>query len=498
MKRYTIILLLTAFLFTSCEGFLTQKPTQSTTTDMALNDYNGLAKAIVGAYGPLASTTWYGANLVLESEIRAGNAMNPIVSDFQSGRYQVPMQMNYNESSTSGLWTYVYYVTAAVNNVLSSIEEKGADHYITPDVTQADLDNLKAEALFLRALAHFDGLRVYAHSWSKKSVNPDGIPVILKTDATFQEKPARNTIEEVYTQVLSDLTTAETLISDDFKGAISGTSTKASVSKGAIQALLSRVYLYKQDWQKAADYATKVIESGEYTLWTAEEYPTVWGVDAAADGGEVIFEVYGNTSNDYDGYWEGPSHMTNPNGYADCAATFELVGLFEEGDVRGVTGIRGTDEGVAMFCTDPKGESQGQMWTMKYQGKGLGDAKSKPDVNNTIVIRLSEMYLNRAEAQVNGATVAGTSAVADINAIRENRGASPLTSVGQAAVALERRLELNFEGHLWFDLARTNSSVTYADERTVQSISADSHYWALPIPKREIEVNENIKQNPGY
>ena len=132
---------------------------------------------------------------------------------------------------------------------------------------------------------------------------------------------------------------------------------------------------------------------------------------------------------------------------------------------------------------------------MKYQGKGKGDAVSTPDVSNVIVIRLSEMYLIRAEASANGA---GNTAVSDLNAIRSNRGASLLSSAGSAAVALERRLELNFEGHTWFDLARTTATLNYSDGVVTRNLTSSSKEWALPIPKRETDVNENLEQNPGF
>ena len=93
---------------------------------------------------------------------------------------------------------------------------------------------------------------------------------------------------------------------------------------------------------------------------------------------------------------------------------------------------------------------------------------------------------------------AGSTAVADLNAIRSNRGASPLTTASKADVALERRLELNFEGHFWFDLDRTGSSVSYSDAVVTRNIPAGDKFWALPIPKSQIDINKNLKHNPGY
>jgi len=500
MKKTSYIFLIAAGLFAlaGCKDFLKEEPFLTQSNALALSDYNNLNKAVAGAYGPLVDGAWYGAGYVLDGEMRADNATIPTSSSFQSGRGQASFNMNYSLDSAPGLWGYGYYLISAVNNVLEEIEANGIDAYTSSAVSDQDVKNLQAECLFLRALAHFDMVRLYAYSPAKMGAAnfTDGIPIILKTDKTAKEQPARNSVTEVYDQIIADLLEAETLMDPAYKR--SGVAdTKAAATLPAIQALLSRAYLYDQKWQEAADYATKVINNTSFKLWTADEYPSVWGNEVG--GSEVIFEVYGRNSNDYDEYWEGPSHLTNPIGYADYAASSSLTGLFEAGDVRGSKGVRGTDDGKVMFCTDPDEDSGGELWTMKYYGKGLGDATSTPDVSNTIVLRLSEMYLNRAEALVNGANISGATALGDINAIRSNRGASALASAGAKVVADERRMELNFEGHYWFDLARTaNGAITYSDSRRGDNIQADSKYWALPIPKREYEVNSNLTHNPGF
>ncbi|MBP5625535.1 MAG: RagB/SusD family nutrient uptake outer membrane protein [Bacteroidales bacterium] len=499
MKKIAYIALIaTAVLTSACKGFLVEEPYLSQSNALALIDYNALDKAVAGAYAPLADGTWYGANYVLDSEMRADNATIPTSTTFQSGRLQTSFYMTYSADATSSVWGYGYYVISAANNVLEAIEENGMEQYAKLKVTEQDVKNLQAECYFLRALAMFDLARLYAYSPAKAAaVNfNDCIPIVLKTDKTAKEQPARNSVSEVYAQIISDLTTAESLMAADYARA-GVTDKKAAASLPAIQALLSRVYLYDQNWQGAADYATKVINNKAFKLWTAAEYPSVWGANVG--GSEVIFEVFGHRANEYDEYWEGPSHMTNPLGYGDAAASKSLTSLFEPGDVRGTTGVRGADDGKVMFCTDKDEASGGELWTMKYYGKGLGDATSTPDFNNVIVLRLSEMYLNRAEALVNGATVSGVSALDDLNAIRANRNATPLTVAGAAAVALERRLELNFEGHYWFDLGRTASgAVAYSDSRRGAAVDATSKFWALPIPKREYDVNENLTHNPGF
>ena len=490
MKKYIIALFAVLTLAASCQNFLTEDPVMSQSTELTLSDYNGLNKAIAGAYSPLVDGTWYGAFFVLDAEMRAGNAMIPANTNFQSGRMMTPYNMTYNPDNAPTLWGTAYYLISAVNNVLNAIDNN-AENLTSSSVTTADLNNLKAEGLALRALAHFDLLRLYSHL--DGSNGEYGVCVITEPQQPT-DMPARASVEETYAQIIKDLTDAEGLMADSYQR--SGVSDpKATITKPVIQALLARVYLYHKEYAKAYQYASTIINSGKYSLWTANEYTSVWGKDVAGNGGEVIFEVYGKQANSYDEYWEGPSHMTNPLGYADCAASAQLTALFEEGDVRGTKGQRPADDGKAMFCTDKDGASGGQLWTMKYYGKGEGNATSTPDVNNTIVIRLSEMYLIRAEASVNGA---GSTALDDLNAIRSHRGASLLTSAGKADVALERRLELNFEGHYWFDLDRTGGSVNYSDGSVTRNISAGDKFWALPIPKAQVDINENLKQNPGY
>ena len=238
------------------------------------------------------------------------------------------------------------------------------------------------------------------------------------------------------------------------------------------------------EWQNAADYATKVIESGKYQMWTAEEYPTVWGQELGS--GEVIFEVYGKRTNSAYGSWEDISYLTSPAGSGDPQAAQPLIDLYAEGDVR-----------LETYRTDENEES-GILWTAKYPGKGDNAA---PDCNNVVIFRLSEMYLNRAEAIMRGAKVDGATAVSDINVITSNRGAEAYNSVGPVDIQTERRKELAWEGHYIYDLARWGMGVERkeADYPLLTmnlNVPFPDKKWALPLPKSELDVNENLVQNP--
>lgn len=458
----------------SCNDFLTEEPVVKLKTETMLSNYDGLRKATQGAYTYLYDGTWYGSEFVLSCELRSGNAKNPTNTNFTSGRLTKEYSWNYVPSSTSNLWNYAYYTIAAANNVLNN-----ADGKESTDVTTQDLNDLKAECLFLRALSYFDLVRTYSQPYTSDP-NSLGVPLVFVTENGL---PARNTVKEVYDQVEKDLLNAETLITSGRYNRSEITDSFAVASKPAIQALLSRVYLYMGEWQKSADYATKVINDYHFTLYTKEEFTKFWGREVAEDGKEVIFEVYGSLNNEYNEYWEEISWMTNPDGYADAASSADLRDLYEPGDVRGT-----------LFKNHENAKDH--YWTTKYPGKN----NNRPTANNIIVLRLAEMYLNRAEAIVRGATVAGVTAASDLLQITSNRGASTVPATLEN-ILLERRKELAFEGHLIYDMARTGTAlhrVDYQGSATAKDIPFPDYRWALPIPKREMDANPNMVQNPEY
>lgn len=476
MKNIKILLsIIVALSFTSCGDFLEKGPTTSQSTEVTLSNYAGLNKAAYAAIMPMYS--WYSSSYVQMVEMRSGNGRREASGTFQSGRFYSEYIWNYSADATSGMWGNAYYVISAANNVINNLEGKDSED----GVTLQDLNNLKAECLFVRAMAHHILVLYYAQPYTYQ---PDGlgVPVVLETKL---DEPARNTTKEVYAQIVADLLEAESIMAADYQRA-GVTDAKATVTVPAIQALLSRVYLYMGEWQKSADYATKVINNSKYNLWTAEELPSVWTKDVATENGEVILEFYGKKTNGYYQSWSDISYVTNPNGYADCGVSNDLYSLYEDTDVR-----------KSLHRTDKDNVSGGLQWTTKYAGKGDGT----PDCNNIIVLRLSEMYLNRAEAILNGASVAGATAISDINAIRANRGVEPLTSCAFGDVKLERRLELAYEGHYLWDLGRWGDPVERTDFTagdSFKNIPFPSYKWALPISQSELDINPNLVQNPEY
>lgn len=456
--------------FSACEDFLTQKPNLDQTNELTLSTFRGLTSATVGAYSPLYSTTWYGRDFVVTADLKSGNAK---ISPITSGRFQTEYQWANVGTATVDLWSSAYNLIARTNNVINALPE-----FSEPGVTEDQIANLKGECLFLRALGYFDLVRFYSQQYSSGTENP-GVPVVLVTEIG---EPARNTVGEVYTQILSDLTEAEGLLSPNN---MHGDADPAGwATNNAVKALLARVYLYMENWQAAANYATELINSGDYQLYDASTYTTwdnggAWGTDAAS---EIIFEVYGAEGNSSHGNWEVISYIMSPNGYGDIGASHDLYDLYEDNDVRKQLFTSVTDY-------------PGALWSLKYPGKN-GNLRE----DNIPVLRLGEMYLIRAEALLHGATISGVAAVDDYNAIREPLGLEAAASVTLNDIYDERRRELCFEGHELFDLARTKRSLirTDFDGSVNKDVPFPDYKWAMPIIQEELDANNNMEQNPGY
>ena len=471
MKKTIFYLAALTLVTASCQDFLIEEPKLSQSNELTLSKFEGLDNSTAGAYLYFQSASWYGCQYILNGELMAGNATNP-KSLPGSGRYRTAEPWSFTESSTWSTWAYAYYTINAVNNVLTNLEGK-----VGSGVKQSDIDNLEAECLFLRAFCHFQLVNIYSQPYLKGANKGEmGVPVMLKSEIG---SPARNTVGEVYDQVVKDLLRAESLMSDNYQRA-SVTDPLATVTKPAIQALLSRVYLYMGEWQKCADYATKVINSGKFKMAAKADYAGIWSKSIADKGGEIIFEIYSSKKNDSwdESGWTMLPYITSIEGSADVCATNDLYDLYEDADVR-----------KSLFQ-----DNEADHFLIKYPGK---PGSVDPKENNIPVLRLAEMYLNRAEAIYNGAAIANVSAQSDLDVITNARGASQV-SPGTETIFTERRRELAFEGHIYFDYKRLGKNITRNDFRATQNkdVAFPGKIWAMPVPKAECDANPNMVQNP--
>jgi hypothetical protein len=478
--KILVLIVLVSLLAACKKSFLEQLPRLSQSNEISLSTYEGLKNATIGAYALLCSSNWYGAAFVITADLKGGNAKRGPIN---SGRYVNEYLWNNSASATSLLWDDAYSTIARTNNVINKID----GGFTEAGVTQEQLDEIKGECLFLRALSHWDLVRMYSQPYASGRDNL-GVPVVLITENGY---PARNTVGEVYDQVVTDLGNAISLLPvTNSRG-----SDAAWATKWVATALLAKVHLYMGQWQMAADEATNVINNGGFTLFTAAKYTTwdnggYWGSGGAGD--EIIFQVDGSNGNTDNGLWETISYMVNPAGYGDIATSHDLLNLYETGDVR------------AELFIQPAAYP-GEYWTLKYPGR-LG--ANPPTEFNTPVLRLSELYLIRAEALLNNAAVTGVTALDDYNAIRTQRGLTTASITPTLDdIYNERRRELCFEGNELFDLARTQRSLTRVDfngslNRDVPFIvggtAVQNYLWAMPIPQTECDANVNMVQNPEY
>ncbi|MBN1415873.1 MAG: RagB/SusD family nutrient uptake outer membrane protein [Bacteroidales bacterium] len=463
---YTGFAILTAMLG-SCEDFLTRTPPLETTIQDALNTYEGLVSATNAAYAPLYSSEWYGRGFVVICDLKGGNGK---ASPINTGRFRYDYTWTNNDSYTSNVWAPAYQTITRACNVLEYIEKLD-----DPLVDAADLNQLKGECLFLRALGHFDLVRMYAQSFTSQPQSL-GVPIITKTEISY---PERSSVEAVFNQIVSDLENSISMLGENPRSDGTNGSSRAYASKYAAIALMAKVSLYMGKWQDASDYATDVI-NGDFILYNASNYADIWGQNGQS---EVVFEVFGKDGQEYYPGFDEIGYIFYPYGYGDICATNNLLGLYEANDVR-----------LTVFMGHP--DYPGFTWPAKYPGK------NHIRENNIPILRLSEMYLIRAEAALNHST--GQNALEDYNMIRTNRGLEPAVSVSLYDIYDERRRELCFEGNQLWDLSRTGRGLERDPEEILISesdninIAFPDYRWAMPIPARETDANKNLEPNPGY
>ena len=465
---------------------LTKEPPMDQSDELALSTFEGIDGATAGNYRAVIS--WYGASFPLTFDVMCGNGM---VGPVNTGRMRMEPAWNYTSTSTMGLWSSAYSAILGCNKALTAINE---GKFSRNGVSDEQINNIKAENLFLRALAYFDLVRVYAQPYGYIKANgitgveAMGVPIVLKDD--LSARPSRNTVAEVYENlIIPDLVEAERLMSDSYVRA-GVKDVVATVTKPVIQALMARVYLHHEDWQLAADYATKVIKNGRFRLLSGDRFVSMWdgSVDVAPQSGsEIIFEVYVSQSDgsrsDLGDYLTAPE-VAGGAGYGDVRVSNDLINLYDATDVR-LTGLTKTNS-----------KYSGYRWSTKYPGKN-----GQLAYNNVPVLRISEMYLIRSEAIYRGATVSGVTAIDDLNRVATNRNAEAYATVTLDNLFEESRKEFLFEGHVFFDMKRLQKSLVRTDydlDSRTKNIDFPSYRWALPIPENDILYNDNMDQNPGY
>jgi hypothetical protein len=372
------------------------------------------------------------------------------------------------------------------NNHYNAINEANVIINLIPNSTfdQAFKTRLIAEAKFVRALNYFILVRDFGDGALTGNLAGSGVPLQLMNYANYDpsKNMQRSTSLEVYTQILKDLDEAAADLSDI------ATATpqvfRGRAQKTTCYALASRVALYMRDYSKVISYSAQaLLNTTQYVLASSPAlvFPVTTATSNLALSTELIFAFpvsYNSDINDNNltGYYAKTAVWPNPTFLATYAAN----------DIRNSASMMvvGSTTGPSnLFCPSKFANPTGR--------------------DHLPIIRLSEIYLNRAEALVRSTNTINTEAIVLLNSIRQRSfpaGLKPapftVSSFATAtdlinAILRERKWELAFEGHDMFDMIRTgvapNSSLTNPTK------------WVYPIPKREIDLtNGLITQNPGY
>ncbi|MGN7985877.1 RagB/SusD family nutrient uptake outer membrane protein [Pedobacter sp. 22226] len=474
MKKIYIIAL---FLFigsafmSSCKKELNQQPDGALLDETAITDFQTLQAATIGCYNSIIDLNWYGRNYPTMLELRGSNMF---IASANSNRLTAPYQYNFTvaNADVASTWNTLYKAIARTNNVIN----KSA---IVTDGTPEEKAQLIAEAKFVRALAYFDLTRVFGQPYTVNSGASLSVPIVLTPGIT---QPKRNTVAEVYAQVIKDLTEAKPNLPTDIVN-------KFRASRFAASALLARVYLYKGDAASnalAIAEATTVINAG-YTMTTASSYAgTIFWANPGQN--EEIFTAKISQFQDLGSDNYGQLYVSELGGYGDIRVNPAFRDSYSDNDVRKTQVIK-KDATTDDYIT-----------TKFYRQDNI------PGLYSPKILRLSEMYFIRAEANVKLNTATGATPAEDLSSVRTMRGLPAYTGTPALAdVLTEKNFEFAFEGHQWQDNFR-NGIVTVRPQITgalnnnsSSNIAITDNKQLYPIPQREVDANPNIKpNNPGY
>lgn len=478
ISRYTLlgIVLMT----TACS--IDKKPYNGLPEDAILQNPQGLRAATDGNYTFIKDSD-YTRNLYIMNEYPGDNLT-------LSGTTTDPLFLTYTYRHTSDqgnalqIYRKAYQIIVGCNKVIESVREG----------TSKELDQILGENRFLRAMVHFDLVRLFGRPYTQSPETNPG--VIIKTDTKADDNATRSTVKDVYTFVVSELQRSAQLMTT--------VRTSSYASPAAANALLSRVYLYMNDNANAIKYADLVIADGRYALATANQVPDFYTLDNEQNR-EVIFAIKHTLKDDRGFSAIGSMYYTSPGGigWGEVYASQEyqdLVNKFPNDKRRSFLVKKLTTAGV-----QEKRNGIDKVYITKFSNQG-----GIPTLSSPIVLRLSEMYLNRAEAYAKTGETA--KAIADVNLIRQRAGltgpelyaATDLKGLPTVldVVLQERRLELAFEGHRPYDLFRNNRNLVrnypgfHNTTNGQQTVAPDDKQLVNLIPESEIVLNKNLKQNP--
>lgn len=431
----------------------------------------------------------YGFNM---NEQAAAIAREALFS-WQPDMFETMRQQGYGINNVwQGCYTYILGANAAI------------DYLSEVDGTEQEKNYVRGQALALRAFYYYLLVNYYGAPYNHDRT---ALGVPLKLDSYMESENAffmtRNTVEEVYNQIVNDLSEAERM----YETLPSSLQYQPDylISLPMIQLLKSRVYLYMENWTEAKKYAGKVIDEWNFNLIDLRTIPAP---DPTVRESYYEFTSYQSPETiwlygpilDLTGYFNANITLgeSTDNYRKAYIASESLISSFDAGDLR-------KDLYIVRELNSNSNLSLNQYYDTYLPFGKYKTVDSTPDagVSFALSFRLSEAYLNFAEAAAQDN--AESEAVSKLNTLLEKRYATgtftPVPALtGEALVNKirdERRKELCFEGQRWFDLRRYGMpSFTHNWDGRTYTLTEKDRSYTLPIAREIIDRNNQLEQNP--
>lgn len=531
MKKFlSYFLIATVFFVSSCNEDLTETfaPGQLV-EDVAIVTSTDLQRLLNSGYNILANREAAVFTSVFTDEATKG---------FNNGGQGVSDEIVFNLFPTSGapttIWQVHYFSLARINRVIAR-----ADVIVPVDAADAEtIARIKAEALILRAYSHLEIMAYFSPDLRSDSALAG---ILADRVITTSERPLRTTNGAFYTLIHSDLDAALATLATNTAQLPVTTPANAPTfyaNRNFARGLKARAYAYKGDYANAEIWADNVIANSGITLASPANYRLVFWTDNEPANTEVIFRLRRTVqqnvqgSNLHNGWCSiRPSaggspfyeigraffNILNPDNHPASSAAFNAIP-----DVRARVIVAPSSVVAADWLTVEDFLNADRLVLHKHGGVATGSNTAATSAGNAFhndfkIMRLSEMYLIKAECRANASDLAGAATAVD--AIRDARfGSNQVAPIYANATAAwkgildERRLELAFEGFRYIDIKRIGSlaGITSLDRHprdydglnipggNPANLPLNSFKFALPIPQVEINANGAIQQNPGY
>lgn len=501
--RFYFIIIALPLLISSCLKDVT--PSDSLTTGTLTNTTQGLRNALNGAYALFKDHVEFNGTTDLNNMyLRQYFQMSDFASDDivcgQTTTDPLYYSFSLNHTPTQTNSRYFWYISYKIINDVNTVIE-AAQSISNPD---AGIQQLIGECYFLRAFCHFNLARFYARPYTQ---DPAAAGIILRTSVTDPSSKARSTVAEVYASVVADAEKAAELMTAS-RGVQYAT-------QEAAWALLSRVYLYKGVSDSTIYFSDKVINSGKFSMESGDGYKKMFA--NAASSTETIFCIAFTDVDDYGkaGSIASMIYSDGNSGWGEEYASQSLRDTMSE-----------HMEDLRWSYIEPSYDADNNVQKKNgiemYYIKKFSGQNERPTLSSPIMFRLSEMYLNKAEAEAKAGNT--LPALADVDMIRKNRGLSTslyngVIPAGKSlleTVLKERRIELAFEGQRSADVYRNKLPMnrTYwgyhlpglkesdidlsvqPGNYTNQIINWDNNRIIYFIPIDEVQTNKLCQQNP--